>query len=57
MPVWSFAVKAIILNDKKQILLLQRNPKNSDTDNWDLPWGLIEDWEEKEVALVREIEE
>lgn len=51
------AVKAIILNDKNEILLLQRNPKRSVVDNWDFPGGLIEEGEKEDDALIREVKE
>ncbi len=45
------AVKAVISNDKEEILLLQRSSHN----NWDLPGGLLEDGEDEKDALKREI--
>jgi 8-oxo-dGTP diphosphatase len=51
------AVKAIILNENNKILLLQRNPQIRDTDNWDLPGGLVEKGEDPEQALIREVRE
>lgn len=50
------AVKAIIEKDGK-ILLLQRNPVLRGDDNWDLPGGLVEDLENEETTLIREIKE
>lgn len=54
----TLAVKAIILNDANEVLLLQRNPETRDGDQWDLPGGLIdlEDLSE-EGALKRELRE
>lgn len=51
------AVKAVIKNDKGDILLLQRNPKNTGVANWDFPGGLIEPGEEEKDALKREVKE
>ncbi len=52
------AVKAIIANDQGEILFLQRNPELRDSDNWDLPGGLVEgDKETDEEALRREVAE
>ena len=51
------AVKGIILNDKKELLLLQRNTSKKEHSNWDLPGGLVEDGESEEEALLREIYE
>lgn len=51
------AVKAMILNESNKILLLQRNPKLRGTDNWDLPGGLVEQGEDPEQALIREVKE
>lgn len=50
------AVKAVITNEQGDILFLQRNPAKGAKPNWDLPGGLVEDGEEDEIALVREIE-
>ncbi len=51
------AVKAVIKNEKGEILFLQRNPKRSGIDNWDFPGGLIEDGENEKDALIRECKE
>ena len=48
------AVKAVIKNKEGKVLFLQRNPKKSGVDNWDLPGGLIEKGEGEEEALKRE---
>ncbi len=51
------ALKAVITNDKDEILLLQRNPKTRKQDNWDLPGGLLEEGEDEKSALEREVKE
>ena len=51
------AVKAVITNEQGQILLLQRNPATRSVDNWDLPGGLVEDREDEQTALIREVQE
>jgi len=51
------AVKAVITNELNEILLLQRNPKTADQDNWDFPGGLIEHGEDEKSALIRELDE
>lgn len=51
------AVKAVIENEKGEMLLLQRNPKTRDKANWDLAGGLIEDGESETIALLREVTE
>jgi len=48
------AVKAVVKNKEGAVLFLQRNPKKSGVDNWDLPGGLIEEGESGEEALKRE---
>lgn len=50
------AVKAIIFNEKQEVLLLQRNPKVREASNWDLPGGLVEN-EDEQAALRRELKE
>ena len=57
MNLQTKAVKGIIFNEKKEILLLQRNPKLRNESNWDLPGGLIEHDETEEETLSREIKE
>jgi len=53
------AVKAVITNEQNEILFLQRNAagRADMKSSWDLPGGLVEDGEDDEAALVREIEE
>lgn len=52
------AVKAIILNAQKEVLLLRRNDVDSiDGGMWDIPGGRAEDDENLENALRREVEE
>ena len=51
------AVKAVITNESGEILLLQRNPRISHQDNWDLPGGLVETGENYKNALIREVKE
>lgn len=57
MSLSTKAVKAIIENEKGELLFLQRNPKRSGVDNWDFPGGLIEDGEDERIALIRECRE
>lgn len=51
------AVKAVIFNELDEILLLQRNPKKSGQDNWDLPGGIVKPHEDEQNTLIREINE
>ncbi len=57
MPIPTQAVKAEILNEKRELLLLQRNKDLRGDDNFDLPGGLVEDGEDEMEALKREVEE
>ena len=50
------AVKAIILNDENEFILLQRRLAGKAAD-WDLPGGLVEPDEQPTKALLREIKE
>jgi len=53
-------VKALVLNENKEILLLRTNPEELRGDNpehWDLPGGRIEGNDSIEATLVKEIEE
>ena len=57
MSIPTQAVKAVIINKKEEILLLQRNPNQYGTDVWDLPGGLIDPGEQDGDALIREAKE
>lgn len=53
-------VKALVLNENNEILLLRINPKElkgNNPEHWDLPGGRIEGNDSIEVTLVKEIEE
>ena len=53
-------IKALIMNDKNQILLLKANPKNlkgNTPEHWDLPGGRVERSSTIEETLFREIRE
>lgn len=49
--------KAIVLNNQKQILVLQRSEKSGAGGKWSLPGGGLELKEEPFVAIEREIKE
>lgn len=53
------AVKAVITNERGDILFLQRDGKAraDGKSSWDLPGGLVEDGEDDVAALEREVEE
>lgn len=52
------AVKGILFNSQGQILLLKRSNADAiDAAYWDLPGGRVQEGEEKEAALLREINE
>lgn len=49
---------AIIINDKKELLVIRRSQKNDFMSlKWDLPGGTVEPGEEVKAALCREIKE
>ncbi len=49
--------KAVILNNQKQILVLQRSDKSGAGGKWSLAGGALEDKEEPYSAIKREIKE
>lgn len=49
--------KAIVLNSQKKILLLLRSKKTDASGKWSLPGGALEDKEDPDVSIQREIEE
>jgi len=50
-------VGAVIYNEKNQILCALRGPEMSHGNYWEFPGGKIEEGEEPEASLVREIRE
>ena len=52
-----FGQKAIIINDKKQILILKRKEVEVYQDSWDFPGGKLEDNNTLYQAIAREIKE
>ena len=51
-------VHAVIFNDKKEILLLKRSEDEDVFPNlWDIPGGTLEDGEDPEIGMRREIME
>ncbi len=60
IPTKTYALvgqKAILLNSKKQLLVLQRSEKSGAGGKWSLPGGALEDKEEPYAAIEREIKE
>lgn len=58
--IFHLGVKALIQNEKGQILLLEKNPKKRSGLNpphWDLPGGRLRKGDELEQTLSREVEE
>lgn len=47
-------VKAAIINNKNEVLLLQRSEKSSRPGGWDLPGGSVDANESPEQATIRE---
>ncbi len=50
-------VKAVVVNDKNEILLLQRSKKGFNPEKWDLPGGHLEKGETIKEAVMREVSE
>ena len=50
-------VKAVLINAKNEVLLLQRHPDSIGGGSWDLPGGMLEEGEKPEDGLRREIQE
>jgi 8-oxo-dGTP diphosphatase len=52
-------VKALVLNENNEILLLRANPEemSNKLEHWDLPGGRIEGNDSIEATLVKEVEE
>jgi 8-oxo-dGTP diphosphatase len=53
--LYNVGVKAAIRNTDGQFLVLQITRKNSSTTYWDLPGGRIQEGEEPEATLAREV--
>lgn len=51
----ALTVKAVIINQQGQILLLKRTKGDINGEKWDLPGGGVDEGEELELALKREI--
>ena len=55
---YGLTVRGIIKNDSDEILIVKRHPKSrTDPEMWELPGGKVENGEDFEDALVREIKE
>ena len=55
---YGLTVRGIIKNDSDEILIVKRHPKSrTDPEMWELPGGKVENGENFEDALVREIKE
>ena len=50
-------VAAALINDKGEILLAQRPKGKTLEDHWEFPGGKLEDGEQPEQALARELHE
>ena len=53
----AITLKAVVLNDKNQVLLLRRAKKTMNGGKWDLPGGHIDAGETIEEAIKREVKE
>ena len=47
----------VVLNDHDEVLMMWRHRFATDTWNWEIPSGIVEDGETLEVAAAREVEE
>lgn len=54
---FSIGLKAIVYNEKNEILLLQRSSSNTRSGLYDVPGGRMENDEDIQTALSREIKE
>jgi len=55
---FGLAVRAVVLNDKDQCLLLRRSPNNkTNIGRWELPGGKVVPCEDFVQALKREVKE
>lgn len=53
--IFHLGVKAVILDENGNILLLKKFSKRNEYQTWDLPGGRIQKGEEPEAALIREV--
>ena len=55
---YGLTARGIIKNDSGEILIVKRHPKSrTDPEMWEIPGGKVENGEDFEDALVREIKE
>ncbi|WP_282204566.1 NUDIX hydrolase [Kitasatospora fiedleri] len=47
----------VVLNDRDEVLMMWRHRFATDTWNWEIPSGIVEDGESLEQAAIREVEE
>nr|WP_145789773.1 NUDIX hydrolase [Kitasatospora atroaurantiaca] len=54
---WAPVAATVVLNQRDAVLMMWRHRFATDTWNWEIPSGIVEDGESLEAAAVREVEE
>ncbi|GHH73969.1 NUDIX hydrolase [Kitasatospora indigofera] len=54
---WAPVAATVVLNERDEVLMMWRHRFTTDTWNWEIPCGIVEDGEEVAAAAVREVEE
>lgn len=56
-PTFNVGLKAVVLNSKNEMLLIQRSAENTVAGKWDIPGGRMSFGESLDEALAREVRE
>lgn len=54
---WAPVAATVVLDDQNRVLMMWRHSFATDTWNWEIPSGIVEDGESLEEAAAREVEE